>query len=452
MRILVLANRLDVDGTSGGLCSAKLVQVLHNRGHQLEVWCAEASESVRRPGYLAPGLQIRFLDTNQPALRRRIFDGLDRWLGGALRRVVVQMRGYPPPMWRAVAAWRGLLRSRTDEARPDVAVALSSGLIFAPHMALAAESRRHTNRLPWLGYIHDPFPVSRMPGLRRATSAWWRGRYADRRQAILQRQIFRTADALAFPSQRLLEWAAAEVPNESPAIRSKSSVVPHVAAVPEPGAADVAEAGRLVDGSRFQVLHAGSLLAAQTVEALLAAFRDFRQASNDRASASIVQLGATNPVHEARPTWQSAIADGILTVHQRRVPHTVAVAATKRAPLCLVVDFPDAMSPILPGKVADLVAIDAPILYLGPEQSATLDVLGADWPFAACPDDTEGIRAALEAAWSRWIAGGRGALQVPARNRSDLVEPGIGDAFVRAVEAAAGAARRNASDRWGGRV
>jgi glycosyltransferase involved in cell wall biosynthesis len=402
MRVLALLPTRDIDRTSGGLCSRKLVEVLRDTP---DVVLSEVAGEDGEGRPAAPAAQTWF--------RRKC--------GAA----VSYATGLHSSAWREVRLWQSRIESAAASQRADVIFAQSKGSEFYPHFALL----RARTGTPWVANYHDPYPISLYPEPYRTrvpVITFWQER--------LHARVLRHCGALTFPSERLLRWVLAG-PFER--YREKAFVVPHVARWAEDGhgAADTAVgAGNGWSPGSFVLLHTGTLLSKRSPRNLIRAYRRFLEGSPERREKSrLVFVGRAHRDHENQREWIEAREHPNIEIVARRVPYNESLRLLRAAAVPVVLEASGAESPFYPGKLADYLAAEKPILALSPSESVTADLLGRDYPLLAPPDDEEGIARAIERAWAHWREGRLAALLPPpsARRASspDVVRRRLIEAF-----------------------
>lgn len=428
MRVLVAAVRTDAGETSEGACTARVVRLLVERGHDVAVLVAApdgpgTAVELARPavGVDVPVAEVLTRASRTAALGWHLAARPGRYRGDVGVQVVT---GFGLEDLAAVRAWRRALAGCERAWRPDVTLARGAGVDVHPLLA------RATRPGPWVGHVHDPWPTS-----------WYPPAYASRARAIAPRQeararrVLRAAPALTAPTGRLF----AHLEERSGVdLAGRGHVVPHLAGDEPP-----ARSRELLPDRPFVLCHAGTLLGPRQPGPLLAAL--------DRLAASRPEVAADLGLALVGPLDRRHRADGStlagagsspvpVVVHDRRVSAGAARAATAAAAVAVVIEADEPTSPFLPAKVADLVGDDRPVLALSPASSATADLLGADHPLRVDPGDVDAIARAVERAWSAWRAGALDRLGPPASARRAVEPAAVGVALDAALEAAVASA------------
>ena len=420
MKILVATSSLDGFRSSAGICNANLLRAFGIAGHEVTVFSPlcrpvlpEGASCLEYPAIpSSPALRlVRYLEQSLRAAsaggpRRALFDKLEALLNYATGRNF-QFAGLELA-WRQALGWL-LERGSTDH---DLLFFCSGGGDFTAALAMTRLARRR-GAVPFVTYYPDPSPMSLYPPPYSARALRISGL-----QERGHRRILAASTALSFPSERLRDW----VTEGDPALVAKSAVLPHPAIgpgvpLPELDQIDAALeplALQRMGADRFSVLHAGTLLSKRDPSALLEAWEGFAAASPERRDlATLVHVG---PVHPERrdARWRRSQEDPTVALIDRRIGYVDALALARAATVSVVLEAASVSSPFFPGKLADLIWLDKPVVGLSPGESVVVDLLGADHPLCAEPGDVEGIRAVLETAWQAWREGTLTELRPPA--------------------------------------
>jgi glycosyltransferase involved in cell wall biosynthesis len=411
MKILVAAKALDVNRTSEGICSAKFLVALRHAGHEVVCVSKEAmpvgSEGVRihligRPD--GTGVTARLKAAGKWGTA--CFNKLDACL--------VYGTGFGWEAWHEVKQWRHEIRCQEESERPQVIMTRAAGMEFEPHLAMLGR----WSRALWVANYHDPYPLSLYPEPYRK-----RWPVFSARQEAMQRRILREADALTFPSRRLLEWVLRDEPRQ---YRKKAFVVPHLAmdldTTEEPG--DGASA--ILDAGCFSLVHTGTLLNERDPSVLIDAFEEFlRQGADRRQKARLLFAGKVLQQPLASAAWARALHHPNISCISARLSYSAALRLTRSAVAAVVLEANAGESPFFPAKLTDYLRCGKPVLALTPRNSVIADMLGAGYPLLAAPDDRVGLVKALNVLWNCWIRGQMDALRPPSGVVESLSEQAV---------------------------
>jgi hypothetical protein len=96
------------------------------------------------------------------------------------------------------------------------------------------------------------------------------------------------------------------------------------------------------------------------------------------------------------------------------VSYKRSLKLTVDANVSLIIEADSDISPFMPGKLADLIFLEKPILALTPKNSETLRILGHNYPFTSRVNDEEQIFIKLLELWYLWK---EQKLELPEKNR-----------------------------------
>lgn len=398
-RLLSTAVHLRLDWTSEGICSSNFLRAVAKAG--VETICV-SPESTSTPADVTPvALQ------QATTLRKRAASGL-RDRGPVTRKLgalVAFASGFNPKDWASVEDWRDTICREVRDRDPDLVFVRGAGLNFDPHLAML----RSRLDIPWVANHHDPYPKSRYPEPYRSRRV-----ILSRRQESVYDRVLAAADALTFPSLRLLKWMTAG----RRSLENKSFVIPHVvpSETPEPTSLDP-EIGAIFSRYPMVILHIGTLFEQRNPFPLITAFNQFLR-SNTVASTDVALLFVGRQQRQIDTPHDSR---NVFLMNQR-VDYTEARHWMSRAVANVVLEADAPESPFFPLKLADALASDKAILGLTPQRSATSDMLGGGYPLLANPVDAGQIGSALEVLWSSWRDGTESEL-LPNQTSRDAVRP-----------------------------
>jgi hypothetical protein len=215
-------------------------------------------------------------------------------------------------------------------------------------------------RIPWIANINDPWDVDMVPNgaqtgeMLRGVSRMW------------MRRVFKTADVITFPSERLLGFHS-----QLSEITTRTSIVPHIGY-----AANSAQRAN----SEFVILHAGKLGSAEitrrgVTRSFLEGFRKFAEAlpSDAGMQPKFVLVG---PHDTETERWAAELGVAEKLEFTGRVDYEASLAHIATASVCLLIEGRFATGIFLPSKLADYVAAGKPIIALSPKTGVVDDLAG----------------------------------------------------------------------------
>jgi hypothetical protein len=411
MKILVTARRLSLDKTSEGICSSKFILSLSRAGY--EVSCLTSDDVVGTDPAISSvpwleSVRIKHIksygDAGAWTRWSRLTESLaaggnaGAYAGRKIDAAIVYATGYRTQYWRQVDLWYHALREEVETEKPDLIFVRAAGQEFEPHMAML----RWRPPVPWIANYHDPYPMSLYP-----RPYCRRYPLISRWQESVHRKILAAANALTFPSRRLLEWVLS---GDLEQYRSKAFVIPHLATeLPEPDSAIETLKLPALKSDDFSIVHTGTLLGHRDPRVLLKGFLDFiKHDGEKRDRAHLVFVGGVigeNRQHLTQSEWSQLIGPDNLVCLDQRINYHRALELAKSAVSVVILEANAAESPFFPAKLADYLWLGKPILALSPKMSVVADLLGHDYQLRVAPDDSHAVTSALSTLWAHWTTG-----------------------------------------------
>lgn len=381
IKILVVAESLDVEDSSGTKGRVALIQNLQKAGFDLKVLhytpkdinlegiaCKRIPENRRSIIFFLSRLQMRL----RKKVKWNINKPLESFFGFSLN--LLNDRN---------SIIRALIK--LDNYEPDLVLTLSKGGSFRPHHALLKIPYWHHK---WVAYIHDPYPMHLYP----RPYAWVEPGYEAKYNFI--KKMTEAAAFLAFPSKLLKEWMGSYFPQCLP----KGIIIPH----------QITEIGMMkvkfpdyFDSTHFNVLHAGNLLWGRDPKGLVEGFKLFLKRNPEAKFRSrLLILGRGSPYS----TYLKEISKKFdeLYISEKYVPYEEVLNMQNSTSVNVILEAKSEISPFLPGKFPHCVRADKPILLLGPFCSESRNLLGPDYPYWADIDEIDKISEIIEKLFELW--------------------------------------------------
>ncbi|MFT5971159.1 MAG: hypothetical protein ACI8ZO_001678 [Flavobacteriales bacterium] len=383
MRILFLAEAINVDGTSAGLGSAKMIASLQSQG--ANVTCLHADFSRNDFPYLnAKLIRIRNKALSLHNLKHWLLKKLDTTFGLSFNKGYEARTGYSHKFWHDVNMYTQQIQALMETELFDLIFTRAKGSSFRMHAAML----KVQNTIPWVAYYHDPYPFSQYP-----EPYAYEVEGKSNMQEKLNVKIIEKADYVYSPSSRLLHWLA----NFNPQVLEKGGVIPH------PGYDFGVKVELELDASlegKFLCLHAGTLLGVRNPNALFSAWEVLQNENEAFAENARLMIVGTVEGHNL----DYAAALGIL-INKNRVPYFESIALLKRADVSIILE-PEAIDhPFFPGKLADNIHYGKTILALSSNNSGTREVLSEDHPHICNPMNATAIKSSLLSLFEDWNRG-----------------------------------------------
>jgi len=306
-----------------------------------------------------------------------------------LRAFPPHLTGFSPEFNRRVNDWKNAIGRELEKNSYDYVMALGTGMSFAPHFALAELNPD----IPWIANIHDPYPAHYYPPPYQKKST-----VVYRKQAKKFDDVLHKARWVSLPSLRLKEWLS----QYYPILDKKAVILPHP--LPPDEMVELLPYNKnLISPLKpdaFNLVHAGSLLGPRNPEALINAFSKFADADPERREKA--RLYIIGKVAKEHRHIEEKYRHPNIHIILERYPYRNTLEILKQASALLLLEAAAPVSPFLPGKFADYVYADKPVLALTPPTSETARLLGEDYPYRTETDNEQGILEKLELLWENW--------------------------------------------------
>lgn len=382
MKILIVAESIDVEDSSGTKGRVALIQNLHNIGYELKVL-----------HYTRKNIGIEGIDCVAIKENRRSFlfflSRLERQFRLSLKvdlhKPLEKIFGFSFTLFNDRNSIVAALQQMKD-FEPDLIMTLSRGGSFRPHHALLQIPEYHSR---WLAYIHDPYPMHLYP----RPYVWVEPGYY--KKWFFMKQISLKAAYSAFPSKLLMEWMGSYFQG----FLARGTVIPHQ--IGPALRAEVKSFPDFFDPRKFNLLHGGNLLHARDPRGLVKAFELFLKRNPDAKDRVQLSFIGNSSVH-SKFLQQKEKDIPQLFFKGEAVSFDHMNFLQQEASVNIILEAKSEISPFLPGKFPHCVAADKPILLLGPYYSESRRLLGADYRFWAEIDEVAKICDHLEHLYHLW--------------------------------------------------
>lgn len=370
MKLLILAETLDVASSSAGKANYALIRALLSAGFKISVYHYSHKE-INLPGIQPLLIQEKKTDINYWLSRgQRV---LQRITKKNFSKLLENRFGFSFTFFNDVNSMVSALKPlRVSDF--DIVLTLSKGASYRTHATLLKLPQWQAK---WLAYIHDPYPFH-----------WYPKPYDWGQPGSIQKEAFfkrvaQKAEWLGYPSQCLQDWMGTFDAH----FKTKGIVLPH-----QPNEAKVEESifPEFFDPDHFNVLHAGNLLKQRDPFPLIQAWNLFlAKRPEAQAQAKLLLIGP-GAYHEPE---LSTICSETATIYRYSgsMNYKQVRLLEQYSSVNIVLEAAAEVSPFLPAKFPNLVQANRPVLHLGPERSEVRQLLGEDYPFVVEADSVNGI-------------------------------------------------------------
>lgn len=380
-KILVVADTLDLEKSSGAKGRIALLNGLSNEGFRLKVLHYSRRELHLENILLVNIPEKKNTGTYLKAKAQLIFQ---RITGHNINHWLESRKGFSYAHDYDVISIKAAIKNESPKDY-DYILALSYASSFRAHKAILQLPEWHNK---FLAYVHDPYPMHSYP----RPYDWVEPGHKHKRDFFIA--LYTAAHKIIYPSKMLGEWMGSYYPTG----KGKSVVIPHLISK---DLKDTKVYPSYFEPSLFNILHAGSLMSARKPMALLKGFlaliNDIPEA---RTTARLIMVGGHSIFHEEMKILSQEFPEIVLSPDKEDFETTYNMQ--QKAAINVVLEAKGPSSPFLPGKVPHCVAANKPILLLGPYYSETRRILGADYPYWSEIDDHERIKNLLKDLYQSW--------------------------------------------------
>ncbi|MDB4759032.1 hypothetical protein OAF99_01695 [Akkermansiaceae bacterium] len=385
MRILVLAETIDANRTSSGLCSAKIIMALSQLGEVKVVTTTAHDSCISKQ----PRIQYK-------VLQQCTYSLLDRFLlkipmANGLRKLLT---GFNVNDLSLLRTWSAFLSSENLNSY-EIIVTLGGGMVFSCSYAMIPFAGNIKGK--WVAFIHDPFPGQCYP----FPYAKPRSLIGYREKNCFQKMLS-AATVISFPSLRLKEWMSRFYFG----LEEKSIIQPHLGYETEDllwlesdPPVDNQPNHLLVRDGCFNLLHSGTLLGPRDPSFLFAAFQKLLDDHPDAENKAFLHIvGRLTPEHMKIVSEKK----GNIFVHDKRYSYLESLRLQKASQVLVILEAVTDDSPFMPAKLADYAMAGKPILALTPSTSETSRLL-SEISETVPNGETDRIYCALKSLYLEWL-------------------------------------------------
>lgn len=387
-KILVVAESIDVEDSSGTKGRVALIKNLQYAGFELQVY-----HYTRKEIELA-GIPCYSMKEDRHSLLF-FLSRLERytryWLKLKLNKYIEQAFGFSFALFNDRNSIVAALKKIKD-FEPDLVLTLSKGGSFRPHHALLKIPKWHSK---WMAYMHDPYPMYLYP----PPFAWPEPGSMEKWKFV--KEISENAAYSAFPSKLLKEWMGGYFPG----FQEKAVVIPH-----QISEEDIINQSlpSFFDPEKFNLLHGGTLLAPRKPAGLILAYEKFLEQNPEaKADSRLIFIGNTRAHSRELAGHQELIKKGNLII-SKSLKYQTILQMQAQVTVNIILEAKSEISPFLPGKFPHCVIADKPILLLGPGVSETRRLLGDEYPWWSEIDNIDKIRELIQGLYLEWKKGADG--------------------------------------------
>ncbi|WP_295181338.1 UDP-glycosyltransferase [uncultured Christiangramia sp.] len=383
--ILVVAESIDIDDSSGSKANVALIRNLQEAGYGLHIF-----------HYTRKNIQLNGIEClNIPENRKspnfflsRIQRKLQHWFNWNLAKYLEPKFGFSFTFFNDTKSIQEAIRKLNPQDF-DFVLTLSKGASFRPHFALLQIPEFHSR---WMAYIHDPYPFHYYP----EPYKWSEPGFEHKIEFF--RKLSEKCRWAAFPSKLLKEWMTGKFPG----FKDKSIIIPHQLNEKDSSLKEIPE---YLDGDKFNLLHAGNLMKQRSPFPLIEAFQQFLKNNPKARTESRLLLIGNASFHEKEIEKFTNGLEQILV--KKYLDFDKMRILQKSVSVNIILESVAEISPFLPGKFPHCIEAEKPILLLGPTKSESRRLLGEGYPYWAKANEVNEIAEKINGLYQLWRKKGK---------------------------------------------
>jgi len=379
-KILVIAESINVEDSSGSKANVALIENLKEAGYELKVYHYSRKEIQLESIECINIKEIKFgLNYFLSRLQRKIQHNSSLNLAKRIEPIF----GFSFTFFNDTKSIKNALKEVKAEEY-DLLLTLSKGASFRPHYAMLKSPQFHSK---WMAYIHDPYPFHLYP----EPYNWDEPGYLKKIDFF--KEVAEKCNWVAYPSLYLQQWMESHYKN----FENKGIIIPHQLKETN----ETSTLPEYFDPSKFNLLHAGNLMKQRPPFALINGFVEFLKKNPEAKNDARLLLIGSASYHKVE---LDELASQILELYISNgvVKYSTVLAMQQGASVNIILESKAEISPFLPGKFPNCITAEKPILVLGPEKSEVRRLLGQDYKWWAEVDDVQQIESLINNLYLIW--------------------------------------------------
>jgi len=359
MNLLILAENLEINRTSSGIRSHKQVLAYCQLYKNIDVLTTTPSHLLHKIG----DVNYHFIEHNS--------NTQDHWINKLPKAIAIQnyLFGLDYLNFKLIKTWESKTGDLFKINDYNLVITLGTGASFIAAYALYFLKNKYNFK--HLLFVHDPFPLNYYPPPYQKKNG-----LAYKSVARLFGKVLNRADLFSFPSQRLKEWMS----EYYPIIKDKFIVQPHIGINLNRLKQHLPKQGTDIPcfPTGLNIVHTGTLLGPRNPFYLIKALEKlFIEIPEAKKYIHLHIMGKVNTVLNIEELCSKNVH-----VYPKRYTYLESLEIQQRADVLLILEAVSDVSPFMPGKLADYLMANKPILALTPKTSETTRILGKDYPLS----------------------------------------------------------------------
>lgn len=381
MKVLILAENLEINRTSSGLRSHKHTILYQKYFKNIDVITATPSHLMQKLNYV----NYHHISSDK--------ESNYKWINKIPKFYALQNFLFGIDIVSHHIAKKWILKAEVllKKNKYDFVVSLGTGASFTTAYALFI-LRKKINFFH-LMFIHDPYPLNQYPPPMKKNDS-----LPYQSVAKLFGKIVESANIVSFPSLKLMEW----MNSFYPVIKNKYIIQPHIGM-------NLIILKKFIDDTDFNnlpkfkeglnIVHTGSLLHFRNPLFLIKAIQKLLLEFPE--SQKIIHLHIIGKINKV---WNNIdLKSDNFTIYPNRFSYIQSLEIQRKADVLILLEPVAKISPIMLGKLADYLISKKPILALTPKISETRRILGKNYPLMAENGELDDIYSKLKIIYKAYL-------------------------------------------------
>lgn len=383
-KILVVAECINKDATSEGICTSNFLNAIDPKIFQVDcLYFQLVQHDLENHSHIQPNI-------NLISIENTFLDRAIQWARPVRNRLNKHF-GYDLLRKRRSYRIKGALKKILRKKDYDLIFVRTVANSIASHEAVLNLAKQMTLP-PWIVNFNDPVPSSMMPFPYNKNQSTFT--HKIKKDETLVREIIQSASGITSPSilltKRFLDFYG--VNKEEEMVFRFPHVYFPVAKL---------DVSLPLNSDKLNLIHAGSLMKERNPKYLFKSLELI--ASKDekfRKQVELIFLGNIHPDH--LHFFSEFSFPEMIKLIDRRVPHSQTLGLLKRADVLIILEAISDESPFMPAKLAEYIGLDRMIWSLSPDTSETRRILGSSHLLQCKADDLEQLYLQWELVFRKW--------------------------------------------------
>lgn len=381
MRLLVLAEDIRYNTTSGGICNTNFIDALLQNNFSIDLIVDFKEKDLLWLNH--KNLSYDFVNQNTTSKLKNIFFN-SRIING----IFTKINGFSIKDQLKINKWKKKVFYKLNNNQYSLIIFLGAGNSMLNYFTLL----KLNTKIKTLVNLHDPYPDNNYP---------FPYKGCDNLSNIIKskkiEKVLKIATFVSFPSLYLYEWMS----KFYPIINQKKIIIPHINSKIDELSYLKNETNFNFSEDLFNLVHGGSLLSHRNPIFLINAFEKFLDKDANRRKKCFLhiigRIGNSNLILNKKNITEN------IKIVKNRISYKQSKEIFSKSVALILLEAVSHESPFLPGKFIDYLDSKVNILALTPKKSEVRRLLGKNYPYICEVDDEDKILKVIEQLWNNWI-------------------------------------------------